>query len=602
MNVTTRTLISRHLMGAVAVALMAALLSPPGARAACTVAKTPDLPIVMSGMRPLITAKINDVDAQFILDSGAFFSMISSATAAQFKLRLEPGPRGLTVRGVGGTSEISLTRVKVFTIAGVQIHDVEFLVGGSEAGGGSAGMLGQNFLERWDVEYDFAKGVMRLLHAEDCKRRNLAYWVTPGQSVSMMDIDSITPAAPHTIGTAFINGAKIRVMFDTGADTSIISLKAAARAGVTPQTPGVLDGGYSSGIGRRRVKTYIANFSSFKIGDAEEIKNTRLRIGEMDFLDADMLVGADFFLSHHVYVANSQRRLYFTYNGGPVFNLERAVDAAVRADVADAPRSSDEPADAAAYARRGAASTGRRDYAHALADLTRACELSPNEAEYFYQRGVAYWENSQSVPAMADFNRAIELQPDYLSARMSRSELLMGNKDEPGAVADLDAADRIAPKQADIRYTLAQLYRRTDRLGPALVQYDLWITNHPDDSKMAQALSARCWLRALQGQELDQALSDCNAAYRRVDKSTRAVAGILDGRGLVRLRMGDYDKAVLDYDDSLKINPDSAWAFYGRGIAKIRLKKNTQGEADLAQASTMSSTVADDFKRRGISP
>ena len=34
-----------------------------------------------------------------------------------------------------------------------------------------------------------------------------------------------------------------------------------------------------------------------------------------------MLIGADFFLSHRVYVANSQRKLYFTYNGGPVFNL-----------------------------------------------------------------------------------------------------------------------------------------------------------------------------------------------------------------------------------------------------------------------------------------
>jgi hypothetical protein len=38
-------------------------------------------------------------------------------------------------------------------------------------------------------------------------------------------------------------------------------------------------------------------------------------------LDVDMLIGADFFLSHRIYVANSQRKLYFTYNGGPVFNL-----------------------------------------------------------------------------------------------------------------------------------------------------------------------------------------------------------------------------------------------------------------------------------------
>jgi hypothetical protein len=34
-----------------------------------------------------------------------------------------------------------------------------------------------------------------------------------------------------------------------------------------------------------------------------------------------MPLGTDYFLSHHIYVANSQRKLYFTYNGGPVFNL-----------------------------------------------------------------------------------------------------------------------------------------------------------------------------------------------------------------------------------------------------------------------------------------
>ncbi len=34
-----------------------------------------------------------------------------------------------------------------------------------------------------------------------------------------------------------------------------------------------------------------------------------------------MILGADFFLSHHILVASSQRKLYFTYNGGPVFDL-----------------------------------------------------------------------------------------------------------------------------------------------------------------------------------------------------------------------------------------------------------------------------------------
>jgi hypothetical protein len=66
------------------------------------------------------------------------------------------------------------------------------------------------------------------------------------------------------------------------------------------------------------VKTWVAPFASVKIGD-EEIKNTKLSIGETQATEFDVLLGADFFLAHHLYVANSQGKLYFTYSGGPVF-------------------------------------------------------------------------------------------------------------------------------------------------------------------------------------------------------------------------------------------------------------------------------------------
>jgi hypothetical protein len=49
-----------------------------------------------------------------------------------------------------------------------------------------------------------------------------------------------------------------------------------------------------------------------------------VRIADFELRDADMLIGADFFLSHHIFVSNSQHKLYLTYNGGPVFNLAAA--------------------------------------------------------------------------------------------------------------------------------------------------------------------------------------------------------------------------------------------------------------------------------------
>ena len=594
---------------AVALAILSFSGLPIQALAACKLAKMAELPVTMSNLKPIVTAQINGVDARFVADSGAFFSMITQAGAAQYNLKLGAAPFGLYIRGIGGTVEPSVATVKVFTLAGIPVHNVEFLVGGSAVGRSeSIGVLGQNLFRIGDVEYDLARGVIRLMRAEDCGHTLLAYWVKPSESYSMMDIERATPQSPHTTGTAFINGARIRVMFDSGAGTSILSMRAAERAGVKPDTNGVVEAGYGRGIGQASIKTFIGPFASFKIGD-EEIRNTRLRFGDIDVESSDMLIGADFFLSHRIYVASSQRKLFFTYNGGPVFNLAASHKAPADADAlpaaemaADRKGSSEELADAAAYSRRGMAFAARRDYEHAIEDLTRACELDGNDPDYYVQRGAVYRQDQQFELAAADLNRALELKPDDLAALEVRAQLRLRVHDIAGATADLEAADRAAPKEADIRFFLARAYQSADLLPASIAQYDLWIPSHATDARMPEALKNRCWMRALQGQELNQALSDCNAALKSSAKGEPYKAQVLNGRGLVRLRLGSYDKSIADYDDSLKLYPQDAWVLYGRGVAKIRKNKVAEGEADMAAAAALWPPIAEEFKRRGIAP
>ncbi len=587
-------------VGLAGLAILGLSISPARAFADCKIAKLAELPVTMSGLKPLISAKINGQDARFIADSGAFYSMMTEASAAEFNLKLRPAPFGLYIKGVGGNVDPSIATVKVFTLDGIPVHNVEFLVGGSTVGAlENVGVLGQNFFRIGDVEYDLGNGIIRMMRAEGCSHALLAYWVKPSEHYSIMDIEWATPKSPHTSGTVMINGAKVQVIFDTGADTSILSLKAAERAGVKPDSEGVIDAGYSSGIGRTRVKTYIGRFSSFKIGE-EEIRNTRLRFGDIGLGYTDMLLGADFFLSHRVYVASSQHKLYFTYNGGPVFNL--ASSSAKPASKPDEAPKGDDPADAAEYSRRGTAFASRRDFEHAVADLTRACELAPTNPEYFYQRGIVYRDEKQTDLAAADFDRALELKADHLAALEARARLRLGRRDTVGARADLDSADRAALKEADVRLFLAHAYRGAELFPASIAQYDLWISAHAADSRMPEALDGRCWARALQGQDLAKALSDCDSALKRSVKASPLSASVLNGRALVRLRLGDYDKSIADYDAALQIQPKDPWSFYGRGIDKLRKGKTPEGEADIAQAVKLWPKIADEFMRRGITP
>ena len=606
---------SRHVRPPPGCALLAGavLAASPAHAGPCNIARAPDTPVTMSGLKPTIHTQINGQDALLIVDSGAFFSTLAPAAAEQFQLSYRFFP-GLYVEGVGGRESARVAVVKKFTLMGTTWNDVEFMVAGSNFGG-AVGLLGQNVLHIADVEYDLANGVIRLVKPKgDCKRTNLAYWAAAaGKPYSVIDIESPNMGRLHTRSVAYLNGVKIRVIFDTGAAQSVLTLGAAKQAGIAPSSAGVTEGGDSWGLGHKIVRTWITRFSSFKIGD-EEIQHAQLRFGDVNLPDADMLIGADFFLSHRVYVATSQSRLYFTYNGGPVFDLSAARAPAEAAAAAvgiaasdgsaaaapDAALRLDQPTDAAGFARRGAASDARHDYDAAIADLNRACELAPTESSYFYQRGLVHWHKDERDAALADFDQAIKLKPDNVDALIDRARLHVGHDASAAEVTrDLEAAGRALPPQSDMRLRIGELYDSVNQPAAAVSEYSKWIDSHPRDNMlMPHALNARCWSRALSGVELEQALGDCNASLRLRPNT----ADYLDSRGLVYLRKNDYDKAIADYNAALHLQPKIAWSLYGRGLAKLHKGLTADGQADIAAATALEPKIAQHAATNGITP
>ena len=575
---------------------------PVAAGQPCKMAQLAEFPVTMVGTQPIMHALINGTDASLLADSGAFVSMLTPAAATEYKLPLTMAPFGMYVSGVGGSQTPAVAMVKEFTLLGVKIPNFTFLVAGNDLGA-AVGVLGQNLFRLADTEYDLASGAIRLMRpVGDCKGVGLVYWAS---SYSQIEISLSTARDPHTVGYAYVNGKKIRVLFDTGASTSVLSMEAAKSAGVTPASEDVVAADPGEGIGQHYVRNWIAPFHSFKIGD-EEIRDTRLRIGEIGNLTAgaEMLLGADFFLSHRIYVANSRSKLYFTYNGGPVFNLGLDSSAAKAKSESIALASGGvlagaaEPKDAAAYSRRATAAVARQNYASAIADMNRAVELAPSDPNYRYQRGMALWESQQHVPALADFNEALKLKPDHVPSLLARAQFRV-DSDLPAAAADLEAADRALAPEAAEHMEIANTYEEAELLPAALVQYSKWIGSHErTDVRMPQALNGRCWTRALLNQELDAALADCTAALKLQPKA----GSYLDSRALVYLRMGKYDKSVADYDAALVVDPKSASTRYCRGIARIRQGHAVEGQADIVEAITHAPKVADFYTRHGITP
>ena len=566
----------------------------------CQVGTIVPLPVTMSGLRPLVRAKINGHDAVFVADSGAWYSMISPGSAAEYELALEPLPPGFTLRGVGGAVVPRLTTVKTFTIAGVPLPKVQFLVGGSEFG--SVGLLGQNFLGMEDAEFDLAHGMIRLMREQGCSSKaNLAYWVPPGGTHSELATDGRSNKPSHIIASVYVNGVKLRALFDTGASTSFITKAAAARFGLKPDAPGVTPAGGSSGIGRHFVQTWIGPVQSVKIGD-EEVRNTRIRFGgDMD--DVDMLIGADFFLSHRVYWAQKLDKLYFTFNGGHVFDLNYLRDggegASSDAGEAQAAAGAEAvPTDADGFSRRGGARASRGDLKQALADFDQAVKLAPDNVDYLRQRALLHAQMRQPLRAVEDLDRILKVKPNDVDAHLMRAEMRQRLDSKADIGADLDAASAGASQSSDRRFAIALAYELAGNYPRAIAQYDLWIAAHRDDVRRPIALNGRCWTRALSGTDLPLALKDCNAALSAMPHNP----AFLDSRGLVKLRSGQFAQAIADYDEALAANGKIAWSLYGRGIAKLRLGQKQAGEADLAKSRELEPDLPDRAKKLGVTP
>jgi predicted aspartyl protease/Flp pilus assembly protein TadD len=454
----------------------------------------------MEGLQPTVAAALDGHDTHMLIDTGAFFSVVSTDAADRFGMRKSTAPYGLEISGLGGkTRDARAVTADNFTFAGVGFKSIQFLVGGRVGGGDVSGVIGQNLMGPFDVEYDFANGVMRFFKADGCGEANLAYWST-GMAVSWVTVEDQGRYTQSVLAKAQVNGRTIRVKFDSGSSVSYLNRRAAAAAGVAISNDAVTAGGITYGIYGGGIETFLAPFASFKIGD-EEIKNTQLRIADIALGQdqGEMLLGADFFLSHHIMISNSQKRVYFTYNGGPVFKLDRNGGRQAQAGAAPAasagptatpgpatatnatatPGAPATPASASEYARRAAASAARRDYAAAIADYSRAIDLEPDNAAAYRARALARLSSRQPVLAMADLDQALKHQPDDVRALVLRGELYLQAKDAPRAQADFEAAQKLSPADPDLPAQIGIAYSQAGFYEQGVRQLDAWISAHP---------------------------------------------------------------------------------------------------------------------------
>ncbi len=302
------------LAGALGVGSMAAM----AAESSCHYTEQATLPFTNHGALSLVDGQVNDRQVSMLLSTIAIRTALVRAEADRQQLTLSRAPRV-----AGGESYTAFVKRLAFGTgqlvrANIEVDDVK-------ENANYAAVIGSDVLSQSDLDLALRDKQAKLFHAEGCQDKALAYWDSKALDIPMES------AGKHDLRQIFfveVNGQKLRATISTTSAHSTISQEVAERLGVTPQPSAVApaDGGAEHAGSKPGRKT--ATFDSFAIGD-ETIEHPHFVVIDRHVPQyfgwttlADVVLGRDFLNAHHVLLAVSQQRLYYSYLGGPVFQAE----------------------------------------------------------------------------------------------------------------------------------------------------------------------------------------------------------------------------------------------------------------------------------------
>ena len=304
----------------------AAADAPPANK--CVMYQLGDLKVQVVRNRAMLQGAVNGQPVRVLIDTGASRSLLHRAKAEALHLPLTDVP-GMRMGGAGGVTRVQSAYLAQLQLAGATVSNVSMLVAGEGRTADFDILLGEDVLGHYDIEFDLGHGAVRLLQPRGCGEGDMAYWASAYNEVPIVGDNH------DKIGvTVKLNGRPIRAILDSGASTSVGTPRAAAVGKVKLEASDVR----GHGIGALELTNEVGVLDSFSIGE-ETIRNARLRFSDLfgattfDYTgsliakhmddEPEMLLGFDFLKSHRVLVSRSRHMVYFTYEGGPVFDTAR---------------------------------------------------------------------------------------------------------------------------------------------------------------------------------------------------------------------------------------------------------------------------------------
>jgi tetratricopeptide (TPR) repeat protein len=280
----------------------------------------------------------------------------------------------------------------------------------------------------------------------------------------------------------------------------------------------------------------------------------------------------------------------------------------------------------------------RPSYDRAITALTEAIERMASWTDYHNSRGVALFRRGEAegerggdpTPwfdrALRDFETVLAREPAHVEALTNRAMLRQtiaerSSDPRPGcraAIADYDAAIKARPlnpegwnNRATALLSIAGAEQDPrEALRDAIRSCDEGLTSCPWFAELLNTrghawgdlAEAEAKLGGDPSEALDRAISDFDETLKRNAESV----GALVGRAEARRRRGDrardgraeYARGVEDYTAALKLNPGMAAGYYNRGNLHLQIGQEAEGPEEMKRAFEAAIADYGEFLRR----
>ena len=342
--------------------LLSSLLACLGARAhaACGLNKVAEMPLFKLGAHYAVMAQIEDTFRPIIVDTGAPTTLINLSVAEEFELKPDLSPGSATpVLGLGQTKAEVLPNAipSILGFGDLVYHDRSTVVARSESANSpeeeSIGLLGDDILSQFDVEFDFPAGKLTFYRAVDCHDTFLP-WTGRYSAIPFLRDNT------KIVIDVVLNGERNQAIVDTGNPNSFVSRSLLSRWGVSASTLSKPIGTIGSPFnGGNSFAVSLFTFDKVKIG-YDFFPAMNMGVADIDFPSASINLGLDFFRSRKLWISYPNKWMFLAESGAaklaysvqPMARQAREVDAEPTATTRaiDAPRAAvgQEPAPGAA--------------------------------------------------------------------------------------------------------------------------------------------------------------------------------------------------------------------------------------------------------------